>query len=108
MLMLAGCSATPETPDREPEPVTVTKKQKVQCGPEPAVDPFNPRPTPPVVLWGHPKGTEIPDAVWVGMKAQHYENISNNLTDLRSRLKQKNRVIQHYQDCITRHNEGAG
>ena len=106
LLVLSGCGILGHkpVPANEPMPVTVTKKQKIHCGPAPVIDPFSPRSTPPVVIEGHPKGTEIPDATWVGLTPQSYQNIADNLTDLYARIRQLKAGIDYYQRCIREYN----
>ena len=92
MVMLSTISCT----HTEKKPTTV--KMKVECGAEPKADRLQ-------MLVVEPRVIENRAGfVWIGLTPKHYENLSVNMSAIKSQVGQKKAIIKFYRKCIKSHN----
>ena len=81
----------------EKKPATV--KMKVECGTEPRADRLQ-------MLVVEPRVIENRAGfVWIGLTPKHYENLSVNMSEIKSQIGQQKAITKFYRKCIKNHNK---
>lgn len=71
----------------------------VYCNDSPKADPVVMREVLPYVV------EDKKGEVWVGFSSRHYENMSLNIQDVLNHLRQKNAIVEYYEQCIQNANK---
>jgi hypothetical protein len=96
LTLVSGC-ATTDGPE-----IRVNTDSVLVCTDPPRADPVKMRGVAPRILL---QGEDV----WVAMTIREYENVSLNLQDVLSHIRQKNAIIRYYRRCIDeRSNEHGG